>query len=137
MTKLEHAIQGIEVQQNNRRVWSEHDDAESVARMILDEAHELVEAIIESFVTGDVFSVASELGDILYLAHRMCMELGFDPADLIDMKSLRNAGKYQDFVLNNGYNYDKAVKLSKQLWREMGGDTRFSHAYLELFSAES
>ena len=136
MIKLEHAIQGIEVQQNNRRVWSEHDDAESVARMILDEAHELVEAIIESFVTGDVFSVASELGDILYLAHRMCMELGFDPADLIDMKSLRNAGKYQDFVLNNGYDYDEAVKLSKQLWREMGGDTRFSHAYLELFSAE-
>ena len=136
MTKLEHAIQGIEVQQNNRRVWSEHDDAESVARMILDEAHELVEAITESFVTGDVFTVASELGDILYLAHRMCMELGFDPADLIDMKSLRNAGKYQDFVLNNGYDYDEAVKLSKQLWREMGGDTRFSHAYLELFSAE-
>lgn len=136
MIKLEHAIQGIEVQQNNRRVWSEHDDAESVARMILDEAHELVEAITESFVTGDVFSVASELGDILYLAHRMCMELGFDPADLIDMKSLRNAGKYQDFVLNNGYDYDEAVKLSKQLWREMGGDTRFSHAYLELFSAE-
>lgn len=136
MIKLEHAIQGIEVQQNNRRVWSEHDDAESVACMILDEAHELVEAITESFVTGDVFSVASELGDILYLAHRMCMELGFDPADLIDMKSLRNAGKYQDFVLNNGYDYDEAVKLSKQLWREMGGDTRFSHAYLELFSAE-
>lgn len=136
MTKLEHAIQGIEVQQNNRRVWSEHDDAESVARMILDEAHELVEAITESFITGDVFSVASELGDILYLAHRMCMELGFDPADLIELKLIRNAGKYQDFVLNNGYNYDEAVVLAKQLWREMGGDTRFSHAYLELFSAE-
>ncbi len=136
MTKLEHAIQGIEVQQNNRRVWSEHDDSESVARMILDEAHELVEAIIESFVTGDVFTVASELGDILYLAHRMCMELGFDPADLIEMKTQRNSVKYSDAAMNNGYDYDEAVKLSKQLWREMGGDTRFSHAYLELFSAE-
>lgn len=136
MTKLEHAIQGIEVQQNNRRVWSEHDDSESVARMILDEAHELVEAIIESFVTGDVFTVASELGDILYLAHRMCMELGFDPADLIEMKTQRNSVKYSDAAMNNGYDYNEAVKLSKQLWREMGGDTRFSHAYLELFSAE-
>ena len=136
MTKLEHAIQGIEVQQNNRRVWSEHDDAESVARMILDEAHELVEAIIESFATGDVFSVASELGDILYLAHRMCMELGFDPADLIDLKATRNSLKYNDQMMSNGYDYDEAIVLAKQLWREMGGDTRFSHAYLELFSAE-
>lgn len=134
MNKLEHAIAGIEIQQNNRRLWSEHDDALSVAMMLLEESQELVGAITESFVTGDVFTVASEIGDILYLVHRMCNELGFDPADLIELKTMRNSMKYADAPLNNGYEHDEAILLAKSMWKQMGGDNRFSHAYLELFS---
>lgn len=133
-TRLDHAIEQVQKQQENRPQWNAETDAEFLAKFIVEEAQELVKAVMESFVTGDVFTVASELGDLLYLVHRACNELGFDPADLIEMKSVRNSMKYPDYILNNGYNRAEAVKLSKAMWEEMGSDQVFSHAYLELFS---
>jgi len=131
ISKLDHAIQGVNSLQENRKVWTEGDDAEVVAQMIQDEAQELTEAVRESLITGDVFAVASELGDVLYLAMRLCEELGFDPADLIEMKVKRNSSKYPDAILNNGYSREKATKISKQSWTLMGGDKIWSHAYLD------
>ena len=107
------------------------DDAQSIAKMIEDEASELSQAVEESMVTGDVFSVASELGDVLYLALRMCRELGLDPADLIDMKVKRNSVKYSDAVMNNGYSREEATRISKASWKAMGGDTHWSLVYLD------
>lgn len=133
---LQKAIDHIQVQQSNRRVWSEHDDAESVARMIQGEAGELVVAITESILSGDVFSVASEIADILYLTHRLCVELGLSPAQLIEMKTLRNSMKYNDAILNNGYDYTEATVLAKNGWKAMGGDEAFSHAYLDVLAEE-
>lgn len=132
--RLHKALEHLEIQQQHRRVWAETDDAESVAQMIQHEALELIEAIQESFVTGDVFSVASEIADILYLAHRLCNELGFDAADLLTMKTLRNSMKYSDAVLNNGYSAEEAVRVSKEGWKAMGGDVLFSHAYLDVYA---
>ncbi len=131
MSRLEHAIEGIRTQQEHRRVWQEGDSAEKIANYIVEESGELVEAINESFVTGDVFSVASEIADILFLAHRLCDELGFDAADLIEMKTLRNSMKYNDATLNNGYSPPEAALMAKSMWKAMGGDVAFSHAYLE------
>lgn len=136
MNKLEHAIAQIPKQQENRPAWNQATDAETCSIFIRDEAQELVDAVRVSMVTGEVYPVASELGDLLYLCFRMCTELGFDPADLIDMKSLRNSMKYPDYILNNGYNRVEAVKLSKAMWEEMGSDHAFSYAYLELFSSD-
>lgn len=133
-TKLEHAVEGIRTQQANRKLWAEGDDAEKVANLLLGEAVELVEAIKESFLTGDVFSVASEIGDILFVTFRLCDELGFDAADLIDMKTKRNSMKYSDAVLSNGYNHAEASLMSRQAWQYMGGDQAFSHAYLNVLA---
>ena len=68
--------------------------------VILTESQELVDAINESMVTGDVFSVASELGDVLYVALRLCDELGLDPADVVEMKVKRNSMKYPDAIMS-------------------------------------
>lgn len=134
MPTLEHTIKQIQKQQENRKLWQQNDDAENISRMILDEGQELKTAITESMITGDVFSVASELADVLYLALRLCHELGFDPADLIAMKTLRNSMKYNDEITNNGYNHAEATILAKNGWKQMGGDEAFSHAYLEVYA---
>jgi NTP pyrophosphatase (non-canonical NTP hydrolase) len=137
MSRLEHAVDGIKTQQDHRRTWQEGDSAEKIANYILEETAELVEAIQVSFLTGDVFSVASEIADILFLAHRLCQELGFDPADLIEMKTIRNSMKYNDAVLNNGYSPIEAALVAKKMWGAMGGDVAFSHAYLECIVVDS
>lgn len=137
MSRMDHAIEGVRTQQEHRRVWQESDDAERIANFILEETGELIEAIQVSFLTGDVFSVASEIADILYLTHRLCQELGFDAADLIEMKTLRNSMKYNDAVLNNGYSAPEATVIAKQMWGIMGGDVSFSHAYLECIVSDS
>jgi len=132
--RLEHAIECMRTQQNNRKLWSQEDDAEHVSQMILTESQELVDAINESMVTGDVFSVASELGDVLYVALRLCDELGLDPADVVEMKVKRNSMKYPDAIMSNGYNFEEATQVSKDTWKEMGGDYKFSHAYLNVLA---
>lgn len=137
MNTLEHAIQGVHSLQENRKSWSEADDAQSVVKMLQDEAQELADAVQESMITGDVFSVASELGDVLFLAMRLCDELGFDPADLIDLKVKRNSMKYNDALLNNGYSREKSTHLAKKSWQMMGGDMLWSHAYLDYLAEES
>lgn len=136
-SRLQHSIEGIRTQQANRRLWSEDDDAEKVAAMITGEANELSQAIQEALVTGDVFSVASEIGDVLYVTLRLCDELGIDPAQALDLKIKRNAMKYPDAIMSDGYNYQEATQLSKEMWKAMGGDERFSHAYLEVLSQGS
>jgi len=133
-SRLQHQVDMIAIQQENRKLWSETDDAESVAQMLLGEAVELVDAIREAFLTGDVFSVGSEIADVLYLTHRLCNELGFDPADLLAMKSLRNSQKYADYLLNNGYTREEAVDKAKKGWKALGGDEAFSHAYLTVYA---
>lgn len=132
--RLTHAIDQVHLQQEHRKLWAQEDDASSVAGFLLNEAQELVDAIEESMVTGDVFSVASEIGDVLFVVHRLCAELGIDPADALDMKVKRNAMKYTDAVLSNGYSHKEATALSKNAWKGMGGDEVFSHVYLDVLA---
>lgn len=133
-SELQHQVDMIAIQQKNRKQWSEEDDAESVVLMLQVEVGELVEAIVGAFLSGDVFSVGAEIADVLYLIHRLCHELGFDPADLLAMKSLRNSMKYADYLLNNGYTKDLAVTKARSGWKAMGGDEAFSHAYLNVYA---
>lgn len=133
-SRLQHSIECIRTQQANRRLWSEDDDAEKVAGMLLAEAQELVQAIQEAMVTGCVFSVASEVGDVLYLTLRLCDEIGLNPAEVVDMKIKRNAMKYSDAVMSAEYEPAEAVAISKAVWEIMGGDKEFSHAYLDILA---
>lgn len=128
MTEL---IKYIEHQNDNRTLWVDHDSPEKLAEMIQAEAKELIDALQESFVTGDVFSVASEIGDIRYVLDRLSLMLGIDSSQAAEMKVVRNSLKYPDHVMSNGRNFESASQVSKDAWKAMGGDYMFSHIYLD------
>jgi NTP pyrophosphatase (non-canonical NTP hydrolase) len=129
---LESLQKQIARQNQNRQTWSEHDDPSSLAKQIREESDELVTSV-ENFdlLPNGVFEVASELGDVLYLALKMCNDLGLDPAQVVELKLMRNAAKYPDALLNNGWDYDTARVASKELWNHLGGDSAFYHWYLQ------
>lgn len=131
---LETAISQIHGDHARRQKWVENDDGESLAGHIKHEAGELVVAVTESMLSGDVFNVASEVADLLILLFRFCEEFGLDAADLITMKNKRNAKKYDDHTLNNGYTPQEATRVSKESWKMMGGDHMFSHVYLDILA---
>lgn len=126
----------IRQQQEQRRLWADHDTPENVAAFISEEARELEEAIQESMVTGDVFSVVSEIGDVMYLLLKLCDSLGIDPEQAAKLKLQRNQFKYGDHVMSNGRAYPEAVAKSKEVWSAMGGDSAFSHVYLDYLADE-
>lgn len=134
--KLTHAIECAITQNHNRRAWQEGDTADQVAEMIQHEAQELVEAIQEAFLTGEVFPVASEIGDLFFLLIRLCEMTGLDPADVLRMKTKRNAKKYDDDTCNNGYKPEEVAPLVRSSWSAMGGDKAFSHIYLDFLAEE-
>ncbi len=105
---------------------------EQYASQIKEEAQELAQAVSDSMVTDDVFSVVSEIGDLYVLLAQLCADIGVNPAEAMEMKFLRNGWKYTDIVMNNGYSQSEAIELSKHFYSEViGGDAAFSHAYLD------
>lgn len=131
---MAHTFEQLHVQ------WAEHNRhrrhfdrlPEEVAQQIQQEAIELIQEIQTSLLTGDVFSVVGEIGDIYILLSQLCDDLGINPVEAFNMKALRNERKYPDWTMNNGYSRETAVNLSKELWRDVfGGDALFSHAYLD------
>jgi NTP pyrophosphatase (non-canonical NTP hydrolase) len=112
----------ITEQNNNRRLWTENDTPEKIATYITQEAQELEGAIKEAFVTGDVFSVASEIGDVFYLVLKLCEELGIDPIQAAGMKLTRNSMKYGDHIMSNGRNFEEASGVSREVWKVFGSD---------------
>ncbi len=121
----------IHEQNQNRKLWAETDTPEHIARMLDDEATELQEALKEAYITGDAFSVASEIGDVLYLVYRLCDLIGINPEQAVEMKITRNGYKYNDHITSNGRTGDEARKISKEVWEKMGGDKMFSRLYLD------
>lgn len=111
--------------------WKDHDDPYVIAQMIRAESDELVEAIEQD---GEAFDIGSEIGDVLYLALKLCQELGFQPDQLVEMKMLRNDMKYPTDVNSNSGGYHEAAKKSKIMWEAMGGDKAFYMAYEMLIS---
>ena len=72
-------------------------------------------------VTDDLTQVAGEVGDVLYLALKMCNTLGLNPDDVIRMKIARNEDKY-------GQQSERDV--AKREWKEKGGDRAWYEEYL-------
>lgn len=128
-------IQGWVVHQNsNRELWVGHDNPEHLASMILEESQELADGIQEAMVTDEVWTVASEIGDIGYLLLKLCDQLGIDLNTAIEAKISRNSLKYPDHIMSNGRDYASARKVSKEAWEAMGGDSAFSHVYLDVLA---
>lgn len=109
---------------------------DELAGQIRDEAQELVDEIQTSLITGDVFSVVGEIGDLYILLAQLCNDLGINPVQAFEMKALRNERKYGDWTMSNGYTPSEAKKLSKESWEYQGGDVAFSHLYLDLLASE-
>lgn len=130
MSEMMHRV--VE-QTDQKKLWVDNDTPEVVADMIVEEGRELIEAIQESMLSGDVFNVASEIGDVLYLSLKLCSLLGLVPEDVVKLKILRNDLKYPNDLNSHG-NYETQRRRSKDMWTAMGGDTAFSHAYLDVFS---
>lgn len=103
------------LQQNEEIELFRDDDVLSITQMILDEAHELVEATETAFLTDDLTAVVSEAGDCLYLLIRLFDVLGIDER-AVEMKIKRNTLKYIGFESR-----EQAVRE----WKESGGDHRF------------
>lgn len=121
---------------SNRRHFERLPD--QLAQQIADEALELIEEISESMVTGDVFNVVGEIGDLYVLLAQLCDDLGVNPVHAMELKILRNQYKYPDHTLNNGYSREEAVYLAKTFYKEtIGGDVAFSHAYLDFLSVDT
>jgi len=133
---MKETSQYINQQNSLRRLWEENDTPEHISAYITHEAGELEEAIRESLVTGDVFSVASEIGDVGYLLLKLCDLIGIDLKDAINMKIARNDYKYPAHIMSNGRNYDEAVGVTKEVWEAMGGDSQFSQIYLQYLAED-
>lgn len=134
MHNIEHLNKQV-VEHNGHR---KHFDRlpEELAESIVEEAQELVQAIQESLLSGDVFSVASEIGDVYILLAQLCDDIGIDPAQAIEMKMTRNERKYPDYTMNNGHSPQEARRLSKDSWKAFGGDVLFSHLYLDILASD-
>lgn len=102
-------------------LFRETDDPLHTAEMIVEEAQELVDEINKAYLTDDLTQVAGEVGDVLYLALKMCGALGLNPDDVIRMKIKRNAEKY-------GGQTDRST--AKKEWEDKGGDLLWYQLYL-------
>ena len=112
------------IKQNEEIDLFKDDDVLSVAQMILDEAHELVEATENAFLTDDLTSVVSESADCLYLLIRLFDLLGIDER-AVKMKKTRNDKKYRNY---------KSKEEAVLDWKNKGGDQRFFEMYIDTFS---
>lgn len=126
---LEHL--GYQVIEMNRNRKHFERTPEELATQIRDEAQELVDEIQEAMITDNAFAVASEIGDLYVLLAQICDQLGINPVDAMKMKVQRNQYKYPDYTMNNGYTQPDAMRLSKEVWKAQGGDSTFSHIYLD------
>ena len=119
---VERVGQQTEKMQN----WRENGGPYETSIYLRDEADELVKAIEDD---EEAFEVASEIGDVVYLAFKICYDLGINPADAVQMKILRNDLKYSTDMNSHG-EYQTSRQVSKAFWGQLGGDVAFSHAYL-------
>lgn len=109
-------------------------DAEAIVDMMREEFDELQDALMECFLTGDVFTFASEVGDILYLALMLCESVGLKAEEVVTMKLFRNDYKHTVFNYSNHRDMKDAAKVSREAWKYFGGDSAFSHAYLDVLA---
>lgn len=113
MSERLNTLRAQVIRQNEETPLFTQDSPESVARMIAEEAQELVEEITEAMVTASVEKVAGEMGDILYLLIKLEAMTGIDLLQATQFKVDRNEDKY-------GGATDR--KRARDAWEQSGGD---------------
>jgi len=145
--KVEKAV----MHQNHvREEWGEHDTKEGLEQYWWNEEEEYRKAIEECELGADPFILASEAGDTGYLYIRLmeygkvdenitqrmeeiveqCTDIGLDINLSIYYKVLRNDAKYINTIMNNGFGYSLAVYLSKNFYKQLGGEDAFNYAFM-------
>ena len=115
MTRFKELSQRV-IKQNEEILLFSQDTPEGIAEMIIEEAEELREELAQIFVTGQVWKLAGEIGDVLYLLIRMGELSEIDPLDALELKIDRNYEKY----------VGQTDKLeARRKWSEQGGDDEF------------
>lgn len=74
---------------------------------------------------------------ILDNSYRLCQSVGVDPLDAIEYKLMRNAYKYPDHFLSNGWDTQTAIEMSKSLHKYLGKDHKFNLWYQDHFGGEA
>lgn len=123
------------VEHNSHRPLFER-TADELAAQIRDEAEELVGEITTSLITGEVWNVVGEIGDLYILLAQLCDDLGINPIHAFEMKALRNERKYGDWSACNGYTKEGYREVSREAWKAQGGDIAFSHLYLDVLAED-
>lgn len=113
----------VTAQNDEIPLFRETDDPQHTAEMIVEEAQELKDEIEKAFLTDDLTQVAGEIGDVIYLALKLCDGLGLNADEVVRMKIERNKEKY-------GGQSDRSVAKSE--WESRGGDQLFYQQYLLL-----
>jgi len=115
-------------QNNEIPLFVKTDDPMYTAEMILEEAQELRDEIEKAFLTDDLTQVAGEIGDVIYLALKLCDALGLNADEVVRMKIDRNRDKY-------GGHTDRDTAKSE--WVDKGGDELWYQRYLLLNTEET
>lgn len=130
--EYERLREHVVFQSKNREHWTETDTALGLAKYLRDEVDELIEVIEMAEIGAGAYEVASELGDVQYLLIRLGELTEIDPVQAGEMKAMRNAKKYDDHLMNNGYDPKEAQKLAKEMWEITDSERLFSIAYMKL-----
>ena len=147
-----HTSDMVLTQTEARARWVEYDTLDRLDAMLLHEGtHELEEAVELCMLGASAFVLASEIGDVFYLAiKRASLSPDFTPEILVVMqratelaeltgididaavrtKIFRNDLKYLHHFSNNQYSYAEGIDLSRQQYQLNGGDVAFSELYL-------
>jgi len=78
----------------NERNWQENDQPDNLAKSIIIEAAELLENYQWGVDYADLNNVKEEIADVLIYAIALAHDLGFDIAEIIEEKLVKNSIKY-------------------------------------------
>lgn len=149
-----HLRESVLDQNKFRTSWVEHDTVEHLTKLYWEEDLEYQEAKEKCMIGADPIEFASEAGDKGYLYIKLmdiakgeippeieadiartyaeCVELGFDLFKAVFYKIMRNDIKYPLMFARNGFGFEGSQRLSKQQYKELGGDSMFNFAYMML-----
>lgn len=121
MTERYRQLSDSVIRQNDARLpWSDQTPMD-----MMDKLSEEIGELRDSMTNDeDAIHVAGEIGDVLYVLIRLSHELGIDPLDALQMKTVRNGLKYNDALMHTS-----DVTGAKDLYQWMGGDERFFEWY--------
>lgn len=162
-TRSEHSLcrkvddqicRSVIAQNKPRQEWTTTETPEELQRRICVEMEELEEAVDHcSFLGADPYALASEIGDVFYLAIKLEAKMGRKPLpqktgacllraveiaelcglsinDCVTYKLWRNDYKYPLVPATEAVSYDRPNEISKKMYKDMGGEEAFNFAYM-------